>query len=232
MKQSEIDFILQSIIKSLMPVLNKLGFYLTTKKKEGYLFKSENIDFSLNSIGNYGEFISVSPYFIMKNKYVNRIVVSNKKPYPYEVLLNLNQRLAIYFEVEDFNSNKFNDFNNLSYTYKYRISDSQTMIESSIDIMKFMQLVGVKLLQTANDETKLFNFYRDIIFLRYFNSQQAEPVKMEIGFGNEVVLNSLILGRKLNSEEYFNLVDVLTIMYEANDKSMEIINFAKNATLS
>ena len=161
MTKTEIKKLLSTLTKLISPTLEVVGLIINNKVE--YTFTSRNLDFMLNSVGNYGDYITIEPYFVLHNEMSENFISNNIQRISHVGLFNTGHKLANFLNIQDFNSTEFNNFDFSNFTYKYTVYNSNDIMKCSIDIMKYIQTVGMKLGEISNDDKKLNELYYNMI---------------------------------------------------------------------
>lgn len=141
MTKAQIKIVLTNLTKLILPIVEVFGF--TINKKLEYTFTNGNLDFSLNGVGNYGDFITIEPYFVLHHEEAENYISNFFSSIRNTGLFKINHRLGSFIGVKDFNSNEFNNFDFENFVYKYKIYNSNDVVKCSVDIMKYLQTVGI-----------------------------------------------------------------------------------------
>lgn len=217
MTKTEIKNLLSTLTKLISPALEVVGLLINNKVE--YTFTSRNLDFMLNSVGNYGDYITIEPYFVLHNEMSENFISNNIQRISHVGLFNAGHKLANFLNIQDFNSTEFNNFDFSNFTYKYTVYNINDIMKCSIDIMKYMQTVGMKLVEISNDDKKLYEFYCNMILSKQevISKPNFKPSDLIMTFGLEIIYCSIFLGVKNKLESKEELEKMIKEMYASNE---------------
>ncbi len=217
MTKTEIKSILSTLAKLISPAFEVMGLKINNKFK--YTFTSGNLDFVLDSVGNYGDYITLEPYFVLHNEKIENFISCNIQKIGHCGLFHVSHRLAKFLDINEFNLTEFNNYDFTEFIYKYKIYNSKNVIECSIDIVKYVQTVGRRIIEISEDDKKLYNFYFNMIKSKHeiITTPNFRPSDLILTFGLEVVYSSIFLGVKNNFGTTEELKIILKEMYKSNE---------------